>query len=362
MNSKERIRVVLDRKLPDRVPCHMNATQWVVEKLKKRLEVTSDAQLMEALHLDTYDMRGIDIHQGTMPRYIGEPHPGLTDEWKGNILDIWGVQEQVVQTSAGYSYCLGPAPLDGKDDAAIRAYPWPQASWFDYSSLAGDLRAWNGYGIIASGCSVWQHPSFVRGLESILIDMADDSPDVSYIYDRFNGFYFDFYSRIFAEAGSMIDIFALADDLGTQDSLIMSPAMIKRFIVPGIRRMADLAHGYGIRLLLHSDGNIRPIIPLLIDCGVDILDPLQPEAVGMDPLEIKREFGKDLVLRGGISVQQVLAGGSVSLVRDTVKRTIDILGVDGGYILSAGHPVLQDDVPVENIIAMYETAFEYGRY
>jgi uroporphyrinogen decarboxylase len=92
---------------------------------------------------------------------------------------------------------------------------------------------------------------------------------------------------------------------------------------------------------------------------VDILDPVQPEATGMDPAYLKREFGSELCFRGGISAQQILARGSREEVRDETRRIIDILAPGGGYILSPGHPVLQDDVQVENIITMYETAYNY---
>jgi uroporphyrinogen decarboxylase len=124
--------------------------------------------------------------------------------------------------------------------------------------------------------------------------------------------------------------------------------------------MIDLAHQYQIHFLLHSDGNIKPLLPKFIDLGVDILDPIQPES--MDPLEIKKEFGDRICLRGGIGVQQVLTHGSAEDVREETKKIIDHLGPGGGYILSPGHPVLQDDVPVKNIITMYETAYEYGSY
>ena len=136
--------------------------------------------------------------------------------------------------------------------------------------------------------------------------------------------------------------------------------MFDNFVAPRLQKMINLAHENNIFFLLHSCGDIRTIIPRFIDLGVDILDPIQPES--MDPIKIKKEFGDYICLRGGISEQNILTHGSVQDVIDETKRIIDNLAPGGGYILAPGHPVLQDDVPVENIIAMYETAFEYGFY
>jgi uroporphyrinogen decarboxylase len=121
--------------------------------------------------------------------------------------------------------------------------------------------------------------------------------------------------------------------------------------------MAELAHKYDLKLLLHTCGNVLQLIPRFIDLGVDILDPIQPEATGMDPVYLKREFGSSLCFRGGISAQQILAKSSRQEVVDETRRVLDILAPGGGYILSPGHPVLQDDIPVENIITMYDTAY-----
>lgn len=362
MNAKERIRAVLQGLLPDRIPCHLNATKWVVEKLKKRLNVITDEELLPAIHIDTYDMRGIDIHHGTMPKYIGGEHSRLNNNWSGNFLDIWGIEELDVETPSGFYHTMGKSPLSEMAIGEMNEYPWPAIDWFDFNGLSEALAPWKEFGIIASGCSVWQHPTFIRGFEQLLVEMAYGSEMAGYVLDKVTEFYYEFFGRIFEKAGQLIDIMAIADDLGTQDSLLMSPDMIETYLAPRIKKIADLTHRYNIKLLFHSDGNIRSIIPLLINWGVDILDPLQPEAPGMDIAEIKQEFGNELVLRGGISVQDILVYGSTGQVRDSVRRTIDILGPGGGYILSPGHPVLQDDVPVENILTMYETAYEYGRY
>ena len=153
---------------------------------------------------------------------------------------------------------------------------------------------------------------------------------------------------------------AFADDFGTQSSLLISPEIFDKYFAQKIRKMADLAHQYGSFFLLHTCGNVEALIPRFIELGVDVLDPIQPES--MDPARIKKLFGKEICLRGGISSQQVLAHGKPSDVELEVRKKLDVLMPGGGYILSPGHPVFQVDIPTENILTMYKTAYKYGKY
>lgn len=341
----------------------MNATTWIKNELKTACRVSDDGKLLDCLHVDTWDMRGIDIRNGTMPRYAGPDHPVLDADWRGNILHVWALKEKVVETPFGNLYEQEDYPLRGASSVEeLKSYPWPDPDWFDCSDLKNRLTPWADRSIIASGGSVWQHPSYVRGLDVLMIDMAVDPELAVYVFDRFTEFYLAFFERILQAAGELIDCCALADDLGTQTGLMISPDMFDEFVSPRIRRFADLVHSHGSKLIFHSDGNIRSIIPRLIDAGVDVLDPLQPEAEGMDLAGIKKEFGSDVVLRGGISTQQTLTQGSEKDVAEEVKRVIEVLGKDGGYICSPGHPVLQADIPVRNILAMYRAIQEYGAY
>lgn len=363
ITSRQRVLVTYSHREPDRVPCHLNASPNTVKRLKKALAADTDMELLDALHIDTCDMRGIDIRSGIMPRYIGGEHRTLNSSWSGDITALWGIVEREVKTTYGTVRQQDEYPLSSCSSLdELAAYTWPDPDWFDYGDLAQRLMPWRDRSIILTGASVWQHPSYVRRLDLLLMDLVLQPSFAAYIFDAFTDFYLEFFRRILAQVHDLVDSIALADDLGMQSGLMISPEMFKRFVAPRINKFSELARSHDCRLILHSDGNIRSIIPQLIDIGVDVLDPLQPEAENMDPGEIKREFGSDLVLRGGISTQHTLSRGSTQDVRDEVQRTIDLMAPGGGYILSPGHPVLQDDVPVDNIIAMYETAYEYGGY
>ena len=336
---------------------HMNATKWVVDALKKEFSVDTDIELLEALHIDLYDMRGITQKAGIMPLYTGPERAYIDNNWNGDMLRVWGIVEKEYQSAECHYYAMDPPPLS--DSIVPESYNWPDTNDFNYASLFQRLTALDSYAIQCSGGSVFQHASFLRGMDALVVDMMLDVVKAQYILDRFTDFYYDFFERIFKSVGNLIDIFALADDLATQTNLMISPEMFEQFVAPRIRKMADLAHRYDLKLLLHTDGNVRSLIPRFIELGVDILDPIQPEADQMDPIAIKQEFGREICLRGGISAQKTLVYGSKHQVIDETKRILDTLAVGGGYILSPGHPVLQDDIPVENIISMYQTGLEY---
>lgn len=361
--SKERVKRAINHQEPDRVPVYINADQPVVQRLKQALNVTTTRELLRALHVDIFDMRGIDIRgdSSVMPKYIGPADTGIPGNWNGNITKLWGIKEIVVQTESGPTITQVEYPLaEASSLEQLEQYGWPDPDWFDYADLRERLQGWTEFAILCSGCSVFQHPTYVRGMDKLMLDMATNPAMADFVFDKFTDFYYEFYRRIFEQAGDLIDIFALADDLGMQNTLLISPRMFEKFVAPRLQKMTELAHQYGIKLLLHSDGNIYKIIPRLIELGVDILDPIQPEA--MDPLQIKAEFGEHLCLRGGVSAQQILTRGTVEDVVAETKKIIEHLAPGGGYILAPGHPVLTVDMPTENIIAMYETAFTRGRY
>ncbi|MCK5821952.1 MAG: hypothetical protein KAH17_08695 [Bacteroidales bacterium] len=363
MNASDRIKAAVQHQVSDRIPMHINASQWIVDRLLKHLALSDPKELLEYLHIDVYDMRGIDLHSGSAPRYIGPEHPILKPGkmWGGNIMALWNIMEYQKESVHGSVLEIQPPPLTANQSLSEwDDYQWPDPDWFDYSEISYDLDKWSDFSIMASGGSVFQHASYIIGLDVQLMDLLTDPDRANYILDKIFDFYYEYYRRLFEQAGNIIDVFALADDFGTQNSLLISPDTFDKYFAGRIRRMADLAHQYDSFFLLHTCGNIEPLIPRFIELGVDILDPVQPES--MDPGKIKKLYGKDICLRGGISSQQVLAHGTPKDVETEVRRKLDDLMPGGGYIFSPGHPVLQVDIPTENIITMYQTAYKYGKY
>jgi uroporphyrinogen decarboxylase len=165
--------------------------------------------------------------------------------------------------------------------------------------------------------------------------------------------------RMLETAGEGIDIVYMADDYCSQLAPMFSPADFGTFVVPYLKRLVDLSHKHEKKFLLHVCGAVRPLLPQIVDCGVDMLEPIQTRAKGMDPVELKREFGKDLCFYGGVDLQQTLCRGTEEDVADEVKRLIEVLGEGGGYVLGPGHTYIQVDAPLENIMTMYETAAKF---
>jgi len=145
------------------------------------------------------------------------------------------------------------------------------------------------------------------------------------------------------------------DDLGSQQAMLIDPRMWRDFIKPRMAKICDLIHSFGVKVRYHSCGSIRPIIPDLIEIGVDILNPIQPLATGMDPADLKKEFGRQLAFDGGIDTQLLLPKGTPEEIRVQARSYIETLGEDGGYILAGSH-TLQADIPTENIIALVDEA------
>ena len=165
--------------------------------------------------------------------------------------------------------------------------------------------------------------------------------------------------RIYEAIPGRVLITYVAEDMGSQQSLLFSPAQIHEFLIPRMRRIMDLAHSAGAYVFHHSDGAVRPIIPDMIAAGIDVLNPIQWRCRGMDREGLKRDFGDRLVFHGGVDNQYTLAFGTVDEVAREVADNLRILGAGGGYILAPCHNI-QAVSPAENIVTMYETCYALG--
>jgi len=166
-----------------------------------------------------------------------------------------------------------------------------------------------------------------------------------------------------SEIGENIDIIKIGDDLGTQESLLMSPKMYRSFLKPlHAEIIAFIKERTRAKVLFHTDGDVFPLMPDLIEIGIDILNPIQTSAGKMSNLDaLKSQYGKDMVFCGGIDTHHILPHGSPEEVQMEVRRAIQSLGAGGGYIVSSVHTIM-NDVPAENILAMVDAVEKYGRY
>jgi uroporphyrinogen decarboxylase len=303
-------------------------------------------EVFSRLHVD----RVIDL----APRYAGPPlEPGH---------DMYGCRHQTVDYGPGaydevVSHPLAQYTSVGEIEAE---YTWPTADWFDVSGIAGQAAGKEMYPIRGGGSEPFLTYKDLRGMEQAYLDLIEYPEIVHYVLDQLFGLRFELTRRIYEQLPhGTVHITYVAEDLGSQGSLLMSPAAIREFLLPRMKRMIDLAHQAGAYVFFHSDGAVRPILPMFIEAGIDVLDPVQWRCKGMEREGLKRDFGDRLVFHGAVDNQYTLAFGTVNEVRQEVIDNIRILGRGGGYILGPCHNT-QPISPVENVIAMYETGYEYG--
>lgn len=356
MNSKQRVQIALNHEEPDRIPLDLWWSKEMRDRLLAHLKLRNVDQLQDYLGSD---MRGV------YPAYVG---PKLRRFVDGSYEDFWGVVRKPFKHAGGgeYDEVVAPILAEATSLDAIEAIRWPDPDWFDYESLVDQCAHYREHAIVVGKMGRESQTLFIqlwylRGLDNILIDFIEWPAFVHALIERIMRFRIEHLKRILAAVKGRADILQLADDYGTQNGLIMSPAMWRTFFAPHLKTMADMAHDAGLRVFLHCDGAIRGIIPDLIELGIDILNPIQPGATGMEPAGLKRDFGDRLCFHGAIDTQTTLPFGTREDVIAEVRERIDTLGRGGGYILAPVHTV-EPDVPLDNLLAVYESAMEYGRY
>lgn len=363
MDSRQRIALALDHKEPDRVPIDYWATSTVTARLLEHFRLSTHEELLEHL--------GVDFRYIDGPKYVG-PAPEVHED--GSIEDHWGVPRVRVQLGSGgqesvYREVLHFPLKHAQSVDEVRDYPkWPSPNWFDYACVAGQVAEARRTGKVVvfmgdrmNRCAQLKPAMYLRGVDQILLDLAL-SPDIAeYLFRRVADFYLEYARRTLEAAGGGIDVFMMGDDFGTQKGLFMSPDMWRRFLRPGFKAFIDLGQEHGCKVAHHSCGSIKPIIPDLIACGLDILNPIQPDVRDMDRRELKQRFGDRLSLHGSISIQRTLPFGTPDDVRREVQERMESLAPGGGFIFCTAHNI-QADTPTENIVALFEAYRTFGRY
>ncbi len=347
ITPRERWLAVLNRDLPDRVPMDYWATPEATARLMAHLECGSFAQVAERFH--------IDMPVAVRPSYVGPPIP------KGQ--DVFGCRFRRVDYGTGaYSECVHhPLAAYGSVEEIESNYSWPSPDWYDYSGIPAQIEGKEHSPVRGGGSEPFLTYKELRGQEQAFTDLVLQPDMVHYCLDRLFDLCYRSTARIYETIPGKVMITYVAEDLGAQDGLLMSPTHIREFLLPRMKRMMDLVHQAGAYVFHHSDGAIVDILPDVVQAGIDVLNPIQWRCKGMDRRTLKGRFGDAVVFHGAMDNQQTLPFGSVEDVRAEVADNIRILGDGGGYILAPCHNI-QAVSPPENVVAMYETAYELGRY
>lgn len=353
MEPVERIINAVKHKKPDRLPIDYTATPEAHNALKKYLSIEDDEQLLQRL--------GVDIRRVT-GRYVGPPGliPGAGINASPGT-DIFGVVWKPKKNQKGVYNEIAYHPLaNAKTVKEIKEYNWPSVDWFDFSHLKDEIRRINRderYAIMFFAGGSFESAWYMRGLERFLLDLIECPEIAETISEYVTDFYLKRALRAIEESDGQITIIGSGGDIGTQRGMMISPDLWRRHIKPYSTKLIRTFKDMGLSTFYHSCGSIVPVIDDLIEMGVDILDPIQPKAYGMEPENLKRQFGDRLVFHGGIDVQELLPFGIPEEISAETARLMYILGSDGGYIVAPAH-AFQADTPPENILAIYDTAVE----
>ena len=344
MTPRERWLAVLNRQTPDRVPMDYWATGEANEKLCKHLECDLE-EAFRRLHIDHPFVVG--------GRYVGPPPK------EGE--DIFGLRHKPIDYGTGvYSECANSPLAEYKSVEEIEEnYNWPSPDHWDYSHLPEEMKGKEDLPIRGGGSEPFLLYKKLRGEVQAFMDMIENPEIVHYCLDKLFELAYQASLRIFETIPGTVTQTYVAEDLGGQTGLMYSPAHIKEFLLFRMKRMMELTKQHGSYVFHHSDGAIRPILPDLIDTGIEILNPVQWRCPGMEREGLKKDFGDKLIFHGGVDNQYTIPFGTVEEVRQEVIDNYRILGAGGGYILAPCHNI-QSVGPPENVVAMYEAGYEYG--
>jgi uroporphyrinogen decarboxylase len=355
MNPRERVLATLNRHPVDRLPVDLWHTPEIAAALRAHFGVQDDFAMWQALGLDKIVWDFVEYKSNGSQRAGAQSGAGAEN---GADRTMWGVPLRQIQAGEARYAEFGAAPLAGYDNpASLDAYPWwPKVDCFDYdAAVALAERASPNYAVIGPWVSLFEIYCQMRGLERSLMDLVENPGLVQAILDRVEDIQTEMMKRFFARAGSNLDLVFISDDVAGQKSLLMSPRMWQTHLQPRLKRWCDLIHAHGLKVFYHTDGAARPLLNPILDCGVDVLNPIQHACPGMDLVELKKEFGSRVIFHGGVDNQFILSRGTADQVRAEVRNCLRQLGAGGeGFICCSCHNV-QAGTPPENILAMVET-------
>ncbi len=356
MTSKERvIRTFLHEKT-DRVTIGYEANPHIHMRLAQALGIP------DGNYEQVYQALGVD-YRPIAPRYIGPelyhaPENRMVDQLEGCIMR-WVKHE----TGGYWDFC--DFPLKDADDEAFYNYPVPDPDDFDYDSCIELVKSYNDQYALYIGNpgvpDILNSNGRIMSMEDVLCNlMLAHEPALDLIRRR-AAFQLGQMERLLDKCKGHIDFMWLGEDLGTQHTPMISMELYRTYIKPIQKQFVDLAKSYGIFTLIHTCGSSSWFYEDFIEMGIDGVDTLQPEAANMSPAYLKHTFGNRLCYRGCISTAGPLAYGTAAETADYCRRTLEIMMQGGGYHFAPTH-MIQDNTPTENVLAMYQTAHDYGRY
>lgn len=377
MTSRERVITALEHKEPDRVPMSMSITVDAYNNLKQYLGIELEEDLKIGrwtdvpIHPLVAEKFGLDvfcIQLGSARKKVRQPKD------PNKRIDEWGIEwTKVPLPIGGYYFEMTSHPLRDATINDLEDYPWPDP--YDPGRVDG-LREYlrqihedTEFAILANfGGSIFETAWYMRGMEQFFLDMIENLDFVHALFERIYQVQRDIDEVCIAAAGEYVDILCLGgEDMGSQEGPLISLSMFRSLVRPFFEKLWTFAKQKLLeknpraKIMLHSCGAVHTFIPDWLDMQLDVLDPIQPNAKGMDPFQLKADFGDRLSFHGGIDAQYILPKGTTEEVREHTRKYIKALAPGGGYILAPVHNV-QCDASPENLVAMRDAVKEFGYY
>ena len=382
--SRRRVEAAINHREPDRVPFDLGGTilTGIHEQAYRRLrphlglpsveiEIEDPVQQLARVHDDVKERLQVDVCgvNPRKPRGIGSAQ--WSEDGYDKLRDEWGIEWWRPQ-DGGFYYDMRRHPLAGIHSVQELAHlkfpdPLDPARYAGMAECAEDLmkRQQMAYVLGRNAPGIFEIALWLRGFENFYCDLLDHPALAEALLDIICEIKMKYWEHALKLVGQNVMIVSEADDLASQNRLLIAPEIYRKLIKPRHVRLFSFIKKQAavpVKIFYHSCGAVSPLLPDLIESGIDILNPVQVSARGMDTRQLKRQFGRDLTFYGGgIDTQRVLPRGTPGEVRDEVRRRIDDLAPGGGFIFAAVHNI-QADVPPENIMAMWEALQEFGVY
>ncbi len=382
LTPRQRLLRALNHEVPDRVPIDLGGNQTGIHKnaysaLVRHLGITDDVRIVDAVQQLAQPCEAVLERLRVDTRYVWAGAPA---SWRGGIVkaqrngrnwddltDEFGVRWSMPE-DAPYYMDITLHPLANATISDLRDYPWPKGD--DPSRFAGlrdralAIKQQTPYAVV-SGISgvVYEICWYLRGLEQWFCDLLGNTAFCEALLDQTLKFWTDWFRLFLDEVGDVVDVIMIGDDLAGQNGPLFNPAIYRRLVKPRHKRLVQYIRSRtSAKIWYHTCGSCASFIPDLIDNGVHILNPVQVSARNMDPFELKRQFGSQIVFwGGGVDTQHVLPRGTPDEVAKNVRLNLQAFMPGGGYVFNNVHNI-QGEVPPENVLALFDTAYESGFY
>ena len=377
MNSKERFLAAINHEVPDRVPLDLGG--WVTtisaiayNNVLKHLGINRERQVFDWLRQTVDPEEDLLERLGVDTRYV---HIGKPQSWEFTpkrterglyVVDEWGCG--FVKTPTTLYYNLIDSPLAKAKISDLDSYAWPDPRDPGYldgvAERAGKLAEEGRYAVIGDfAWETWYERAWkLRGMEQFYMDMALNRDFIHAILDKTLELHLEFLDHVLSVCGEYLDVVIQGGDLAGQKTTLISPADYREFVKPrqakAIEFIRSKTHA---KIFYHTCGAASSLIPDFIDVGIDILNPVQVRAHGMDAKILKDRFGDKICFWGGVDSQQVLPTGSPADVESEVRDLVRAMAPGGGLVVCSVHNI-QADVPPENVLALYDSVAKWGTY